>query len=762
MVARPDRVEQARSERELRARADGALHARHRPLHASATCARRRARSPASRSTTTRSGTTSTPRRTTRRRKRIFGHRGRFTPDGVIDLCLRHPAHAPYICKKLWGYFIADAALGRRRCARWRRPTSRSRPELRPVLESSCASRAVLREPRRARPGEAARRLRRRHAARASVPVDDGRLDVAPRRAWASSRSTRRTSAGWPTNEAWLSTNTLQGPLGRRQPLIGQHGYDIRRRPHGEARRGAGGRARLGRARPPTGRSIPGDARRACNDVARIDPAEATEVQPHGRGAPTRAAASAAPRPRRTGALMTSGCNDHHRTVAPRRSSARARGARMPIPEELLGRGRRGVLPTRPARRDFLAGGVGTVLACRPRRGCRPGSCSRARSPRRPRTRGTILVTVYLSGGNDGLNTLLPLAGQDHSIYAPDAAQIALGSAPRSGPGHAELGWHPQLGSLKTLIDAARSRAFLGVDYPNPTTRTSTRSTSGAPGSSATAPRPAGSGTTSTVRLDDEPAPGRRGRSGAPTTCCARGARRPRAVRRRTSRTTRTASGTRSAVSSTRRTAGPARSKARRSARWTSCSQSVYVNQALKPLAAQDRDPPADAAAVPGSGTGESLRNLARMLGAGLGIRVATVQAARQLRHATRASSARTATTSPTSPTRSRLPGDLEARGLADRVRHARLVGVRPARRGQRLGRHRPRRRLDSVRRRQARELDRLERLAPRRQRRATTATCPSRSTSATSTRASSTATWAATPKAACRATAGTPIAIVG
>ena len=31
-----------------------------------------------------------------RRRKTIFGHRGRFRPDDVIDLCLRHPAHAPY------------------------------------------------------------------------------------------------------------------------------------------------------------------------------------------------------------------------------------------------------------------------------------------------------------------------------------------------------------------------------------------------------------------------------------------------------------------------------------------------------------------------------------------------------------------------------------------------------------------------------------------------------------------------------------------
>ncbi len=37
--------------------------------------------------------------------KRIFGRSGRFQPDDVIDLCLRHPAHPPFLCRKLWGYF---------------------------------------------------------------------------------------------------------------------------------------------------------------------------------------------------------------------------------------------------------------------------------------------------------------------------------------------------------------------------------------------------------------------------------------------------------------------------------------------------------------------------------------------------------------------------------------------------------------------------------------------------------------------------------
>ncbi len=36
--------------------------------------------------------------------KTIFGRRGVFAWDDVIDLAVQHPAHAPYLCRKLWGY----------------------------------------------------------------------------------------------------------------------------------------------------------------------------------------------------------------------------------------------------------------------------------------------------------------------------------------------------------------------------------------------------------------------------------------------------------------------------------------------------------------------------------------------------------------------------------------------------------------------------------------------------------------------------------
>ena len=148
-------------------------------------------------------------------------------------------------------------------------------------------------------------------------------------------------------------------------------------------------------------------------------------------------------------------------------------------------------------------------------------------------------------------------------------------------------------------------------------------------------------------------------------------------------------------------TAGPARSKARRRA-MDVVRQSVYVNHALKPLAG--KDPPPTPIPYPDTGTGESLRNVARMLGAGprhprrdgAGRRRSFDSHENQLgSHGKRPRR------------RGRLAARVPARPRGSRPRRPRadagLVGVRPPRRGQRLERHRPRRRLARARRRQAR-----------------------------------------------------------
>jgi len=40
--------------------------------------------------------------------KRIFGKRGRFGPDDVLDLVVAHPRHATFLTRKLWDFFVTD------------------------------------------------------------------------------------------------------------------------------------------------------------------------------------------------------------------------------------------------------------------------------------------------------------------------------------------------------------------------------------------------------------------------------------------------------------------------------------------------------------------------------------------------------------------------------------------------------------------------------------------------------------------------------
>src|SRR5687767_9931379 len=77
---------------------------------------------------------------------------------------------------------------------------------------------------------------------------------------------------------------------------------------------------------------------------------------------------------------------------------------------------------------------------------------------------GKILVIVQLSGGNDGLNTVVP--------YADDAyhkARPALGHRAQDVLKINDyLGLHPNLAPPKALYDDGRMGIMQGVGYPNP------------------------------------------------------------------------------------------------------------------------------------------------------------------------------------------------------------------------------------------------------------------------------------------------------
>src|SRR5689334_12722059 len=77
---------------------------------------------------------------------------------------------------------------------------------------------------------------------------------------------------------------------------------------------------------------------------------------------------------------------------------------------------------------------------------------------------GKILVVLQMSGGNDGLNTVVP--------YADDAYQKARPAIGKKGDAVLKLdnyvGLHPNLTHMKELYDDGMLSIIQGVGYPNP------------------------------------------------------------------------------------------------------------------------------------------------------------------------------------------------------------------------------------------------------------------------------------------------------
>ncbi len=76
----------------------------------------------------------------------------------------------------------------------------------------------------------------------------------------------------------------------------------------------------------------------------------------------------------------------------------------------------------------------------------------------------TVLVVCQLSGGNDGLNTLIPYASKKYYemrpvLGVPEAQIIKLNN---------DMGLHPGLTGLKELYDQGKVAVIQNVGYPNP------------------------------------------------------------------------------------------------------------------------------------------------------------------------------------------------------------------------------------------------------------------------------------------------------
>jgi uncharacterized protein (DUF1501 family) len=119
-----------------------------------------------------------------------------------------------------------------------------------------------------------------------------------------------------------------------------------------------------------------------------------------------------------------------------------------------------------PTRRDFLRQGLVLVSVgfAAPAFLARTGLAAELPSGSSSSASRRILVVVQLSGGNDGLNTVVPYADP---LYRQLRPQLAVGEG-EVLPLNAALGLHPALAPLKARFDAGQLAVVLGVGYPNP------------------------------------------------------------------------------------------------------------------------------------------------------------------------------------------------------------------------------------------------------------------------------------------------------
>src|SRR5437588_8905736 len=120
-----------------------------------------------------------------------------------------------------------------------------------------------------------------------------------------------------------------------------------------------------------------------------------------------------------------------------------------------------------PTRRDFLRSSIATgslvswgltVPAFVSR------TAAAAPDAGKPGAKETILVVVQLTGGNDGLNTVIPFKDADYVKLRPTLA-IPAGQVKKVND---EIGLHPSLAGFAELLEDKQLCIVQVVGYPNP------------------------------------------------------------------------------------------------------------------------------------------------------------------------------------------------------------------------------------------------------------------------------------------------------
>lgn len=115
------------------------------------------------------------------------------------------------------------------------------------------------------------------------------------------------------------------------------------------------------------------------------------------------------------------------------------------------------------SRRKFLAalaGGSAVVSLGGPV----PRFLARAAAAEHQSSNDTILVVIQLTGGNDGLNTVVPFS---HDAYRKARPKLAI-SAKEVHKINDAIGLHPSAKGLSELLQANKLAIVQGVGYPNP------------------------------------------------------------------------------------------------------------------------------------------------------------------------------------------------------------------------------------------------------------------------------------------------------
>src|ERR1700682_1129964 len=81
-----------------------------------------------------------------------------------------------------------------------------------------------------------------------------------------------------------------------------------------------------------------------------------------------------------------------------------------------------------------------------------------------PSKKNQILVVLQLSGGNDGINTLIPFTDPNYARLRPTLGFAASDVLRLTD----SVGLNPQLSKLKALYDQGKMAVIQGVGYPNP------------------------------------------------------------------------------------------------------------------------------------------------------------------------------------------------------------------------------------------------------------------------------------------------------